>query len=81
VNGCGIIYRCGYCGNFIDEQGNPYSPEETIRMLNGINMDEILLHGECCVYEQMQEKEYVTVTRDMALDAGDPNLEGQTWVW
>ena len=29
-------------------------------------------HGDCCIHEQ-----YQIVTKEMAMDAGDPNLEGQ----
>lgn len=36
------------------------------------------------IYKQMQfeeENRYITVTREMALDAQDLSLEGQIWVW
>lgn len=38
---------------------------------------------ECLIYEQNLDKddEYVTVTREMARDAGDLRLEGQLWKW
>jgi hypothetical protein len=35
-----------------------------------------LTHGDCCG-NKAQEREMVEVTRDMAIDAGDPSLEGQ----
>jgi len=31
--------------------------------------------------EERKEDEYITVTCEMALDAGDPSLEGQRWKW
>ena len=38
---------------------------------------------ECYNYEQqyIEENQYVRITRDMALDAGDPTLEGALWKW
>jgi hypothetical protein len=38
-----------------------------------------LVHGYCC-YEE-QQANYITVTRDMAIDAQDMSLEGQQWRW
>jgi len=38
---------------------------------------------ECLIYKQYLDKEdeYVIVTREMAKDAGDLQLEGQLWKW
>jgi len=72
--------RCGYCGTPIDNECNPISVDEcnklTEKQLNEGEQD----HGNCCVNEQ-QEDNYITVTRDMASDAGDPSLEGIQWKW
>ena len=34
-------------------------------------------------YREQMENEHrlVTITREMALDAGDPSMEGQQWYW
>ena len=59
------LQRCGACGEFMD---NPslYSQKE---------QDEAeLIHCGC-----EAEEEPKIVTRDMAIDAGDPSLEGQTY--
>ena len=74
------IYRCGWCGCPTDESG---------RNLNGITFARVVAiiekygdghtektHGDCCIREQT-EPEAQYVTRDMAIDAGDPSLEGQ----
>lgn len=32
--------------------------------------------------EQMEEESrWITISREMALDAGDPSMEGQQWYW
>lgn len=73
------IYRCGNCGSFTTEDGSPISDEE-FKKVKKI-MDEIgdskteLVHGDCCVHEFMKFTQ-MRVTHDMALDAGDPDLEG-----
>lgn len=41
-------------------------------------------HGECCVHDEMARQEqdrWVTVTRDMAHDAGMPEIEGMRTRW
>lgn len=35
---------------------------------------------ECYLHQQEQET-YIRITRDMAIDAGDPSLEGLLWRW
>lgn len=76
-----IVFRCGYCGTPTDKEGNPMSIEYcqslTEEQLNGA----ILTHGYCCYEEQHQHDKYIIVTRDMAIDAQDMNLEGQRWEW
>lgn len=67
-------YRCGWCGECCDKDGNVIEwPEDK----TGYDEAE-KVHGECCIHEQM-EKETRRVTRDMAIDAGDPSLEGQLY--
>ena len=39
-------------------------------------------YEENCYEDQMEEENrWVTITREMALDAGDPSMEGQQWRW
>jgi hypothetical protein len=67
-------YRCGYCGNSTNENGDPISDEE----LKGITEDDWnnaeQTHGYCCMHEFEPR---MRVTRDMAIDAGDLSLEGE----
>jgi hypothetical protein len=76
----GLFYRCGWCGQPTDKDGNPLDIEIckliTEEQLNSAE----LVHGYCCLAEQ-EEKRYITVTRDMAIDAGDLSLEGERWRW
>jgi len=73
-----MIYRCGYCGTPTDENGVPSNDcsEITPSELDSAT----LIQGECCRQEQEKEN-YVIITRDMAIDAGDRSLEGQSWKW
>ncbi len=72
--------RCGWCGTPIDEKCNPLPIEDCKKLtqseLNNAEMD----YGNCCITEQ-EEDSYVTVTRDMATDAGDMSMEGQRIKW
>jgi len=43
--------------------------------------DETYLCTECAEYLDDIEREWVLVTHEMALDAGDPSLEGQSVRW
>ena len=78
------VYRCGHCGNLTTDDGVPlpYNSEEFKQAQKII--DEIgdskteLVHGDCCIEEDMPFHR-MQVTRDMALDAQDPSLEG-TWI-
>ena len=63
-------YRCGYCGGPTDAKGKVlYEIDETLDY-DSADMTE----GDCC---SQRESERRYVTRDMAMDAGDPDLEGQ----
>ena len=66
------LERCGFCGRFC--KGEEYVDEVS---------DEVPL-GYCPNakqedYEQNPEHYMHQLTRDMAIDAGDPSLEG-TWI-
>lgn len=77
------VYRCHYCGRFVAEDGSFLKEEEFEKMEK---MDEQirdskteLVLGHCCMDEDNRDPGRMQVTRDMALDAGDPSLEG-TWI-
>lgn len=68
-------YRCGYCGQPCDSEGEPIEP--------GMSLDydrAEMVQGECCRAEQM-ERPRVQVTREMAMDGGMPEMEGQWIEW
>jgi len=74
------IKRCGYCGIPLDNECNPLSPEECKKLTEKQLNEAELICGSCCIDEQ-QKDNYIIVTKDMASDAGDPNLEGMRWKW
>lgn len=77
------IQRCGFCGRYF--QGDKF--------LTQTDIDEVLVNGDSDdIYsaglgycpdapgeQEDEEPERHQVTRDMAIDAGDPSLEGQ-WI-
>lgn len=64
------LHRCGYCGTPTDKDGNPL---QEVPECDG--WDEAWqTHGACCVGENPQRQAFVT--KEMAIDAGDPSLEG-----
>ena len=71
------FYRCGYCGQPTDKDGELLDLEACKTWQED---KAELVHGNCCVHEQNQ-RQTIIVTRDMAIDAGDMSLEGQEWVW
>lgn len=71
------FYRCGYCGQPTDKDGEPLNLEACKTWQED---KAELVHGNCCVHEQNQ-RQTIIVTRDMAIDAGDMSLESQEWVW
>lgn len=79
------IYRCGWCGNPCNEKSEPLQDGNFRRVINIIEnykADEHthLVNGDCCI-EELTRQEKVQITRDMAIDAGDRNLEGQWIKW
>lgn len=71
-------FMCGYCGQPTSKEGEPLTLEE-------INSDKYpdgwdnaeWVHGLCCAGQQQHAQDSRTITREMAMDAGDINLEGQ----
>lgn len=77
------VYRCGYCGDVTDENGIPLDGEPRQRVINLLetygDSRTHKTHGSCCQHEWEEQRRWVQVTREMAHDAGDPNMEG-AWV-
>lgn len=73
-------YRCGYCGQQADEQGNVLALWQ-VAVLNPFvdweNAEQV--QGECCRGEQ--ERQMMQVTREMAMDACEPEMEGMWVEW
>lgn len=70
-------YRCGWCGAPCQENGECLNPEEYKNWTDEDWNNVEKVHGECCIEEQNKIANRMQVTRDMAIDAGDPSLEGQ----
>ena len=74
----GLFYRCGDCGQPTDKDGHPLDIE-VCKFLTDDNLNNAeLVYGDCC---PPQQDNYIIVTRDMAIDAGDLSLEGERWRW
>lgn len=71
-----IDFSCGYCGAPCNDDC-----EHVSVIPDNYSPTEFPMEGcrEC--WERENEPEYITVTREMALDAGDPSLEGELWRW
>ena len=75
------LERCGFCGLFF--RGNGYILAEELKSIPKEELSKAPL-GYCPNaqeedYQQNPEKCNHQVTRDMAMDACDPSLEGQ-WI-
>ena len=75
-----VKYICGWCGAPCEEDGTPWT---TIPKDFQPNSDiHTMVHGLCCAESEMMEHEQmVQVTREMALDAGMPEIEGSWIKW
>lgn len=72
-------YRCGWCGQPTDENGKALEVKVVKSM--GVDWDEAeMVQGICCGHKG-EERQIVEVTREMALDAGIPELEGTYMEW
>ena len=77
------IYRCGWCGNPTDADGNELVGDSFKRVIQIFltypdnNSHTSLTPGHCCRWKEEGHEERMQITRDMAIDAGDLNLEGQ----
>lgn len=80
------IYRCGWCGYPVDQNGDELhgvhdtaSADEYLEAHHGA--EEVLVDGVCCPGGPEQVRDRIQVTREMAIDAGDPTLEGTWIIW
>jgi hypothetical protein len=72
-------FRCGWCGQSTDKDGRVLSRNE-VRAIDPESKafhNAEQTHGDCCINEQ--ENRRVQVTREMAMDAGEPEMEG-AWI-
>ncbi len=69
------IYRCGWCGLPTDQRGVPVAEDPDAYLAAHAGAKEELVHGECCPNGNEDEQERAA-SREMAMDAGDLNLEG-----
>lgn len=73
------IYRCGWCGCPTNEKGQNLEGKDFKRVVNIIekygDSHTEKTHGDCCIREHTETR--MRITKDMAIDAGDLNLEGE----
>jgi len=71
-----VIERCGFCGSLFSSSG--YLTLDEVNLLTKEELASIPL-GYCpnAGYEDQNYQEERRVSKDMALDAGMPELEGQ----
>lgn len=76
------IYRCGWCGTPTTADGNALEQGHFNRVVSMLekygDKHTVMINGNCCPPEEYQMRQ---VTREMAIDAGDRNLEGQWIRW
>ena len=70
-----VMCCCGYCGQPTNDKGEPleFIPD---------NFDlpkAEMVHGLCCAAQSQHENESRIVTKEMAYDAGMPDVEGMQY--
>ena len=75
------LYRCGWCGLPVQQDGNMLDgTEKAIKIIEKYGDRKThKVNGWCCPSGDGSQR--VIVSREMALDAGDPSLEGQEINW
>ena len=77
-----VIYRCGWCGLPTDKDGQPLEVDPTEYLEKHKDAECKNTQGYCCPNgDESQQRQRVQITREMALDAGMPELEGQWTEW
>ena len=74
MSGC---FRCGWCGQPTDCDGKVLEYGEIVALVVDWKKAEST-HGDCCPRDP-QTSEPQIVTREMAMDAQDPDLEGSEY--
>lgn len=68
-------YCCGWCGQPTDSEGYPLR-----EVPMGYKLEEAEnLQGYCCIPQVEYTQERRTITKDMASDAGMPEIEGMLY--
>lgn len=74
------LYRCGWCGQPTNKDGDVLTMSQIGLVSDLARWDGAeSVHGECCRESNEPRDRREICTRDMAIDACDPSLEGQ-WV-
>ena len=73
-----VCYRCGNCGTPTDKDGRVLHIDEITSMDVDWENAELVV-GNCCRYELEEQDRRTQITREMSLDAGDPEMEGEWW--
>ena len=69
------MFCCGFCGQPTDKEGEPI-----IKVPSDFDMETAkLLVGWCCAGQPEHEIESRTVTKEMAIDAGMPDIGGMQY--
>lgn len=70
-------FRCGWCGQPTDCDGNVLTYDEAIAM--SVDWGKATMtHGDCCPRDPNTSEPRI-VTKEMAMDAQDPDLEGREY--
>jgi hypothetical protein len=74
-------YRCGWCGQPTKENGEPLELWQIAVMDPFVDWENVTgqTNGYCCQHQN--EMQQVQVTREMAMDAGEPEMEGMWINW
>ena len=81
------IYRCGYCGCPVNEDGSSIreivdgeiTVEEYLEKYKDVDVEQI--QGNGCCDPREDERQMVQVTGDMAIDGDCPEMEGAWIEW
>jgi hypothetical protein len=71
------IYRCGWCGVPTNSKGEPLILDYDKYLEIHKDCETEKVNGTCCQHENEQQQ--MQVTREMATDAGEPDMEG-AWI-
>ncbi len=72
-----IKYICGWCGHPCKEDGTPW--EQIPDDFDPSTIDYKNIQGSCC--EDQEENQRIQITKEMAMDAEEPEMEGMWIDW